>query len=95
VLSIATYWTRTRKRFTSARDRPDDKDYSVQRLLIGTHTSDNDQNFVEIAHVQLPRDDIGIDPRKYDDEKGGEQVITLLPYLFAYVANSNEVTVQK
>ncbi|CAG8439942.1 11419_t:CDS:2 [Acaulospora colombiana] len=52
-------------------NEPEGKDYTVQRLLIGTHTSDNDQNYVEIANIQLPKNDVNIDPRKYDEEKGG------------------------
>ncbi|CAG8488051.1 14340_t:CDS:2 [Racocetra fulgida] len=61
---------------TSYSDSPsspyneDSTDYTVQRLLIGTHTSDNDQNFVEIAHIQLPKNDVNVDPRKFDEEKG-------------------------
>ena len=47
------------------------KDYTIQRLLIGTHTSDNDQNYVEIANVQLPKSDSDVDPRKYEEEKAG------------------------
>ena len=31
-----------------------DRDYSVQRLLLGTHTSDGEQNYLEIAEVRLP-----------------------------------------
>ncbi|KAI9593650.1 WD40-repeat-containing domain protein [Syncephalis fuscata] len=37
-------------------ERPSDKDYTVQRLLLGTHTSDNDQNYLQIAHLHLPND---------------------------------------
>ena len=31
--------------------RPPDKDYSVQRLLLGTHTSDQEQNYLMLAKV--------------------------------------------
>lgn len=54
--------------------RPEGKDYTVQRLLIGTHTSDNDQNFLQIAQVQLPSDSNPIDTRKFDDERGGKSL---------------------
>jgi histone-binding protein RBBP4 len=43
----------------------------VQRLVLGTHTSDAEQNYLMIAKVHLPLDDANIDPRKYDDQKGG------------------------
>ncbi|KAI9152510.1 Histone acetyltransferase type B subunit 2 [Blastocladiella emersonii ATCC 22665] len=49
---------------------PEGKDYVVHRLLIGTHTSDNDQNYLQIATVQLPRADIAADSRVYDEDRG-------------------------
>lgn len=39
---------------------------------MGTHTSEQDQNYVQIAQVQLPNRDVELDETKYDDEKGGE-----------------------
>ena len=36
--------------------RPEGKDYSVHRLILGTHTSD-EQNHLLIASVQLPNED--------------------------------------
>ncbi|CAB1350467.1 unnamed protein product, partial [Coregonus sp. 'balchen'] len=36
--------------------RPEGKDFSVHRLVLGTHTSD-EQNHLVIASVQLPNDD--------------------------------------
>lgn len=41
----------------------------MQRLLLGTHTSDNEQNYVMLADVQLPLEDAEIDSRQYEDEK--------------------------
>lgn len=55
-----------------ARYRPADKDYTVHRMLIGTHTSDNDNNYVQIATVHLPKPDSELNLEKYDDERGGE-----------------------
>lgn len=49
---------------------PPGTDYTIHRMLIGTHTSDNDQNYVQIASVMLPNENSEIDTRKYDDEKG-------------------------
>ncbi|KAJ3036178.1 CCR4-Not complex caf1 ribonuclease subunit Caf1 [Rhizophlyctis rosea] len=34
--------------------RPEGKSYTLQNILIGTHTSDEEQNYVQIAQVQLP-----------------------------------------
>jgi len=44
--------------------------YSTHRLLIGTHTSGNDTNYLQIAEVNIPDPPSEQDPRKYDEEKG-------------------------
>lgn len=54
--------------------RPEGKDYSVHRLVLGTHTSD-EQNHIVIASVQLPNDDAQFDASHYDSEKGGEEIL--------------------
>jgi len=48
-------------------------DYSVQRLLLGTHTSAQEQNYLMIAEVHLPLEESSVDTRKYDEkaEVGG------------------------
>eukprot|EP01114_Cavostelium_apophysatum_P011149 TRINITY_DN2533_c0_g1_i1.p1 TRINITY_DN2533_c0_g1~~TRINITY_DN2533_c0_g1_i1.p1 ORF type:complete len:421 (-),score=103.63 TRINITY_DN2533_c0_g1_i1:37-1299(-) len=45
------------------------KDCSVQRLLLGTHTSGEEQNYLMIAEVNLPLDETAIDSKKYDEQK--------------------------
>lgn len=50
--------------------RPEGKDYAVHRLVLGTHTSD-EQNHLVIASVQIPNDDAQFDASHYDSEKGG------------------------
>lgn len=52
--------------------RPEGKDYAVHRLVLGTHTSD-EQNHLVIASVQVPNDDAQFDASHYDSEKGGKQ----------------------
>eukprot|EP00468_Gymnochlora_sp_CCMP2014_P004642 CAMPEP_0167761934 /NCGR_PEP_ID=MMETSP0110_2-20121227/12460_1 /TAXON_ID=629695 /ORGANISM="Gymnochlora sp., Strain CCMP2014" /LENGTH=426 /DNA_ID=CAMNT_0007648697 /DNA_START=21 /DNA_END=1301 /DNA_ORIENTATION=- len=47
-----------------------DKDYSVQRLILGTHTSDNELNHLMFAEVRLPLPDTEIDARKYEEKQG-------------------------
>lgn len=68
------FCVRLRARAT-AESRPpprvEDRDYSEQNLVLGTHTSDSDQNHLLIARVRLPLPDTEIDARKYDEEKGG------------------------
>ena len=49
--------------------RTEGKDYSVHRLILGTHTSD-EQNHLLIASVQLPNEDAQFDASHYDNEKG-------------------------
>ena len=44
--------------------RAEGKDYSVHRLILGTHTSD-EQNHLLIASVQLPNEDAQFDARYY------------------------------
>ncbi|TDH65454.1 hypothetical protein CCR75_008013 [Bremia lactucae] len=48
---------------TSAGD-----DFSVHKLLLGTHTSGAEQNHLMVAEVRLPLEDTEIDARKYDEE---------------------------
>jgi hypothetical protein len=46
-------------------------DFSVHKLLLGTHTSGAEQNHLMIAEVRLPLEDTEIDARKYDEESQG------------------------
>ncbi|CAG8444706.1 8692_t:CDS:2 [Funneliformis caledonium] len=69
VITHALEWPTLTCQWFQDIEKPEGKDYTIQRLLIGTHTSDNDQNYVEIANVQLPKSDSDIDPRKYEEEK--------------------------
>ena len=47
-----------------------DKDYTKQRLVLGTHTSENEQNYLTLAEVQLPLADAELDARGYNEESG-------------------------
>jgi len=49
---------------------PEGKEYSIHRLILGTHTSD-EQNHLLIASVQLPNEDAQFDSSHYDGEKQG------------------------
>ena len=42
---------------------------SLPRLILGTHTSD-EQNHLLVASVQLPNEDAQFDASQYDNEKG-------------------------
>ena len=47
-----------------------DRELTIHKMLLGTHTSSNEPNFLMIADVCLPLAESEIDARKYDDEKG-------------------------
>ncbi|CAH8576266.1 unnamed protein product [Schistosoma mattheei] len=49
--------------------RPEGKDFSIHRLILGTHTSD-EQNHLLIASVHMPNDNAQFDPNSYDVERG-------------------------
>ncbi|KAG0218271.1 CCR4-Not complex caf1 ribonuclease subunit Caf1 [Mortierella sp. NVP41] len=70
VVTHALEWPTLTCQWLPDIERPEGKDYTVQRMLVGTHTSDNDQNYLQIAQVQLPSDSTPIDTRKFDDERG-------------------------
>lgn len=42
-------------------------EYSVERLILGTHTSDGEQNHLMIAEVRIPNDNAEIDTTKYHE----------------------------
>lgn len=52
------------------------EDYSVEKLILGTHTSDGEQNHLMIAEARIPNDNAEIDGTKYHDREGG----THLPF---------------
>jgi histone-binding protein RBBP4 len=58
--------------FHSTQDKEDmaGSGYTKQRLILGTHTSDNEQNYLMVAEVDLPAEDTAYDGRGYDEEKG-------------------------
>ncbi|KAF0724773.1 hypothetical protein AaE_009761 [Aphanomyces astaci] len=43
-------------------------DYSSHKLLLGTHTDNESQNYLMVAEVRLPLEDTEIDARNYDDD---------------------------
>lgn len=46
-----------------------EKEVSYQKLLLGTHTSNSEPNYLLIADVVLPLPEAEIDARNYDDQK--------------------------
>ncbi|KAI9846335.1 MAG: Histone acetyltransferase type B subunit 2 [Sclerophora amabilis] len=69
MLSTALEWpTLTTQWFPDKQQHPE-KNYSTHRLLIGTHTSSEAPNYLQIAHVQLPNP-ARPDVRDYDEDRG-------------------------
>ncbi|MDP2436521.1 MAG: WD repeat RBAP46/RBAP48/MSI1 family protein [archaeon] len=73
VMSHALEWPSLTVEWLPYKEVAPDKDYSLQRLLIGTHTSESEKNHLILAEVRLPNDDAQLDLRKYDEhsEQGG------------------------
>jgi histone-binding protein RBBP4 len=67
--STALEWpTLTTQWLPDMKDVPD-KNYTVHRLLIGTHTAEGKPNYLQIAEVELPKF-VTPNPRDYDEERG-------------------------
>ncbi|GJP49895.1 hypothetical protein CLOM_g9052 [Closterium sp. NIES-68] len=69
VITHALEWPSLTVQWMPERQEPPGKDYSVQRMVLGTHTSDNEQNYLMLVDVQLPLEDTETDARQYDDQK--------------------------
>ncbi|WEW56148.1 Histone acetyltransferase type B subunit 2 [Emydomyces testavorans] len=69
ILSTALEWPTLTTQWLPDKQEVPDKPYSTHRLLVGTHTSNDAQNYLQIAHVQLPNPKTP-DAENYDDERG-------------------------
>lgn len=72
VMTHALEWPSLTCQWLPDKVVPPGKDYSCQRLIIGTHTSENESNMLMIAEVRLPLEDTEIDARMYSGEAGKE-----------------------
>jgi len=70
VVTHALEWPSLTVQWLPDVESPPDKDYTVHRLILGTHTSDNDANHLQIATVHLPKPSAEISAEQYDDERG-------------------------
>lgn len=75
VMTHALEWPSLTVQWLPDVNRPEGKDYVVHRLVLGTHTSD-EQNHLVIASVQIPNDDAQFDASHYDSEKGAGMIRT-------------------
>lgn len=69
VITHALEWPSLTAQWLPEVQRPQNFDYSVHKIVLGTHTSD-EQNHLVIATVQLPNDDTSLDASYYDIDNG-------------------------
>lgn len=71
VLTHALDWPTLTTQWFPDSELSSDKSYSNQRLLIGTHTSDSEPNYLHIVNVRLPNPDAeDLELDKYDEQSG-------------------------
>lgn len=68
VMTHALEWPSLTAQWLPEVTKPEGKDYSIHRLILGTHTSD-EQNHLVIASTQLPNDEAQFDSSHYDSER--------------------------
>lgn len=61
--SLTCQWLPFKRENTSS-------DYSVEKLMLGTHTSDGEQNHLMIAEARIPNENAQIDATKYSEADG-------------------------
>ena len=74
IMSHALEWPSLTVQWLPDKITPAGCDYSIQRLLLGTHTSGGEANYVHIAEVRLPLEETDIDVRA--QEKSGAAAAT-------------------
>ena len=67
VMSHALEWPSLTVQWLPLKTIPTDSDYSEQKLVLGTHTSGTEQNFLMIAKAVLPLPETTIDARKFSE----------------------------
>ncbi|KAL2054342.1 hypothetical protein ABVK25_005483 [Lepraria finkii] len=68
MLSNALEWPTLTTQWLPDKQEFPDKDYATHRLLLGTHTSNGQPNYLQIAEVQLPKP-VTPDSIDYDEER--------------------------
>ncbi|XP_026951571.1 histone-binding protein RBBP7 isoform X2 [Sagmatias obliquidens] len=70
VMTHALQWPSLTVQWLPEVTKPEGKDYALHWLVLGTHTSD-EQNHLVVARVHIPNDDAQFDASHCDSEKGG------------------------
>lgn len=72
VITHALEWPTLTMQWMPDKEVFAEKGFTRHRLLLGTHTSGQDNNYLQIATVNLPNtDNSTLDVKDYDEEKGG------------------------
>eukprot|EP01132_Coremiostelium_polycephalum_P003268 gene3268-4092_t len=70
IITHALEWPSLTVNWLPLKTTPQNKQYCIEKVILGTHTSDAEQNYLMVAKVHLPVDSTTIDSLKYDDQKG-------------------------
>ncbi|KAM9959718.1 hypothetical protein ACTFIW_005702 [Dictyostelium discoideum] len=70
VITHALEWPSLTVAWLPVKTSQPNKPYSIEKVILGTHTSDEEQNYLMVAKVHLPVDEASIESLKYDDTKG-------------------------
>lgn len=68
VMTHALEWPSLTAQWLPDVVRSDSRDCSIHKILLGTHTSSNEPNYLMVADVLLPNPESEIDARKYNDD---------------------------
>ncbi|RVD81780.1 uncharacterized protein DFL_009629 [Arthrobotrys flagrans] len=69
IMSTALEWPTLTTQWFPDKQEHEGKNYCTHRLLVGTHTSGERANYLQIADVQLPKPMGDIDPKDYDETR--------------------------
>ena len=68
-MTHALEWPSLTVEWLPEREEPTGKGFAVQKMILGTQTSEDGPNYLMLAQVQLPLEDTENDARQYDDEQ--------------------------
>eukprot|EP01088_Endostelium_zonatum_P001121 TRINITY_DN11409_c0_g1_i1.p1 TRINITY_DN11409_c0_g1~~TRINITY_DN11409_c0_g1_i1.p1 ORF type:complete len:450 (-),score=114.22 TRINITY_DN11409_c0_g1_i1:53-1402(-) len=68
VVTHALEWPSLTVQWLPSKEVPHNKNFTIQKLILGTHTSDAEQNYLMVAEVRLPNEDAIFDAKKYENE---------------------------
>ncbi|EPZ36662.1 putative histone-binding protein Caf1-like protein [Rozella allomycis CSF55] len=69
VITHALEWPTLTAQWLPDKETPSDKDYTIQRVILGTHTSEGETNYLQIANVHMPKVPTDLEAKHYDEER--------------------------